>query len=182
MKLNRKKLYWGTGLAILFLGGLTTYCVIYINVAINEARIIEKAINNPQNVEPGKLLRAINKSFKDLPKVQQQKILKDPEKLKVAVAAAIYQNMDRSFRLLFKLPKPIRTKIITDSAAKLRSKANRKRRIDSFIASDGGNAALQGAARYFWLGLSGKEKAELTPLIEAVQDIIKENMKRSEQR
>jgi hypothetical protein len=86
--------------------------------------------------------------------------------------------MEKSFGLLFKLPKPLRTKIIADSAAKLRSKANRKQRIDSFLASNGGNAALRGASKFFWLGLSGKQKAEVAPLTAAVQAIMNQSMKR----
>ncbi len=175
---HKRSLWYWSGLILLLLTAIIVVIASYTRQAIKNAKLIENALKNPQQVKAGDLLRATSKSFQKLSPQQQQMILSDNKKLNKLVAESIYKNMDKSFKLLFKLPRPIRAKIIADSAANLRAKSNRTYKIDKFMSSPGGKAALQGAAAYFWYGLSGKQKAEVAPLIEAVNEIIKQNKQR----
>ena len=140
-----------------------------------KAKAIQKAIANPEHIDPEKLLNEIDSSFRDMPESEKKELLNDPAAIEEHIAEATYQELDKSFKLLFTLPPPLRTKVINESAADLRRKALEKpEEIAEFFDSPGGNGALRGASRFFLLRLSGKEKSESAPLTEAMYEIVKE--------
>jgi len=137
------------------------------------AAAIQEAIANPRNIDTAKLLNDIDASFSRLGAVEKQKILDDPKATHARVSEATCRELAKSFKILFQLPKPLRKRLILESAEDLRRKvAANPERVDAFFDSPAGNAALQGSSRFFLLELSGQEKAEASPLTQAMHEVM----------
>ena len=142
------------------------------------AEIIQNAIMHPQNIEPEKFLNVIDKSFRSLSRKEKRGLLKNPKMAEKYVAEATRRELDKSFKILFCLPSPVRKKIIKASAERLLNTARENpKKITTTFRSVGGRGALKGASNFFLLNLTGKEKAELAPLTAAMYEIVRQQSK-----
>jgi len=178
MRNRRKKIIIIALCAAAVLGMLfLSYC--WVDSKMRKAEAIQKAIANPQYIDPEKLLNEIDGSFKDMSEAEKKKLLQDPEATEKQIADATCEELGKSFKLLFLLPSSIREKVIRESADDLRRKAQANpEKIAEFFESTGGNGALRGASRFFLLELTGKQKAESAPLTQAMYEIVNEQAKR----
>ncbi|MFA6569050.1 MAG: hypothetical protein WCS96_12630 [Victivallales bacterium] len=145
---------------------------------MKKARAIQKAIANPQHIEPEQLLNEIDGSFRNMSETEKKKLLQDPVATEKHIADATYEELDKSFKLLFTLPSSIREKVIRESADDLRRKAlENPEKVAEFFESPGGNGALRGASKFFLLELSGSQKAESAPLTQAMYEIVRDQAK-----
>ncbi|MDD5599709.1 MAG: hypothetical protein PHV82_17320 [Victivallaceae bacterium] len=155
---------------------LLTAALVYSGYWLNERRknaeIIRNAIADPQTIKPEKFLNTIDKSFRKLDAKSKKDILKDPKKVQQYVAKATCRELQKSFKVLFCLPKPVREKIIKDSAERLlkATKKNPQKTAEVFNSA-GGRGGLEGASHFFLLYLSGREKAEVAPLTAAIFEV-----------
>jgi hypothetical protein len=180
MKFNKKqKIIWLAGAGLLMLIIVTVICLgNWLGKRRRNAEIIQQAITNPQTIKPGKFLNAVGTSFRNLPEKQKKSILKDPALTEKYVAEAICKELNKSFKMLFCLPAPIRKKIISTSAERLLNSARKNPgKVTATFNSAGGRGALNGASRFFLLYLSGKEKAEVAPLTAAMYKIVRQQSK-----
>ncbi|MFZ2655765.1 MAG: hypothetical protein WAX69_12610 [Victivallales bacterium] len=151
----------------------------WVDSKIRKAEAIQKAIANPQHIDPEKLLNEIDGSFRGMSEAEKKKLLQDPVATEKQIADATCEELDKSFKLLFMLPSSIREKVIRESADDLRRKAlENPEKIADFFESSGGNGALRGASRFFLLELSGRQKAESAPLTQAMYEIVKDQAER----
>jgi hypothetical protein len=180
MKFNKKqKIIWSVSAGLLTLVIVT---VIWLGHWLDERRrnaeMIQQAIMNPQTIKPEKFLNTVGTSFRDLPEKRKKSILKDPKLTEKYVADAICKDLNKSFKMLFCLPAPIRKKIISASAKRLLDSARKNPgKVTATFNSIGGRGALNGASRFFLLYLSGKEKAEVAPLTAAMYKIVRRQSK-----
>lgn len=134
-------------------------------------RLLEKvklAVANPDGLAPGKFLSRIDDGFDSLPEDDQQRILSNPDLLAEHIRQASYNNYKAAFGDLFKLPAPVRGRLIQNAARSVTAAVEKNpERVDAFYESEAGKAALRAASEYFFIELSGKEKAELKPLTDA---------------
>ncbi len=151
----------------------------WIKERIKNARIIKEAIANPKNITAGRLLNGIDSSFSGLGEEEKKAILENPEMMDARVAEATYKELKKSFDVMFQLPEPLRRHIIRESADNL-SRILKKdpNGVDDFFDSPGADGVMKGVGKLFFLELSGKEKAELAPLIKAFNEIAKAQAKR----
>ncbi len=180
MKISRKqKIIWLTGAGLLVLIIITvSYLGNWLSNRRRNAEIIQQAITNPQTIKPRKFLDAVGTSFRNLPEKQKKNILKDPKLTEKYVAEAMCKELNKSFKMLFCLPAPIRKKLISTSAERLLNSARKNpSHVTVTFNSAGGRGALKGASRFFLLYLSGKEKAEVAPLTAAMYKIVRRQSK-----
>lgn len=146
---------------------------------LRKARALQQAIANPQHIEPGPLLNEIAGAFQDMSDAQKKALLADPVATEKLIAETTNAELKKSFSLLFMLPPSMREKLIRESAENLRRTAREKpEKVAAFFDSPGGNGALRGASQFFLLDLSGKQKVEAQPLLEAMADIVKTQARR----
>ncbi|HBC89354.1 MAG TPA: hypothetical protein DCZ94_20635 [Lentisphaeria bacterium] len=175
--MRKKKFIFSTAGILVFFAVMLAG--IWTNERIKKAKAIQKAIANPQHIDPKQLLNEIDVSFRSMPEAEKKKLLQDPTATEKQIAAATYEELDKSFKLLFTLPFSIRERIIRESADELRRKAlENPEKIAELFDSPGGNGALRGASRFFLLGLSGKQKSESAPLTEAMYEIVRNQAKK----
>lgn len=156
---------------------------VWIKDKIRKAESIQKMIANPQRIDPEKLLNEIDSSFRKMPKSEKKKILQDPVAAEKLVADATYNELNKSFKLLFMLPPSVREKVIRQSADDLRRKAlGDPEKLAEFYDSPAGSGALRGASRFFLFELSGSQKAESAPLTEAMYEIVRDQSKKKVKR
>lgn len=148
---------------------------VWVNMKIQKAKELAALLADPVHVDADELLQTIDSTYRDMSDEERRKILDEPEKVKQFAAAAIKKELHSTFDLLFKLPKPIRTRVIKESAAQLRRRRHEvgKQELDNFFTSSAGQGALQGASNFFTVELSAKQKSEMIPLTEEVYQVIK---------
>jgi hypothetical protein len=138
------------------------------------AEMIRDALMDPQNLDPERFLNTLDDSFRKLPPQTRRGILQNPKLLKNYMAKATGKELNKSFKILFCLPKPVRKEIIKDSAERLLKIARENpKRVNATFESPAGHGALNGASNYFLLNLSGKQKAELAPLTAAMYEVVR---------
>lgn len=171
---------------VLILSGLLCVLLVLAGLAwrwmaerSQNAAAIREAIANPRNIDTAKLLNDIDASFNGLGAAAKQKILDDPKMTNERVSEATRQELEKSFKILFQLPKPLRKRLIQESAEDIRRKvAANPERVDAFFDSPAGSGAMQGASRFFLLELSGREKAEASPITLAMYEVMKKQAER----
>lgn len=142
------------------------------------AELIQKAMNDPSNVDPENYLNQIDESFKNMTDTEKRAILADSDKLEKHVAAATYNELKKSFKLIFKLPPAMRRKMLHHQAEVLREKAlANPDRVDEIINSSIGYGSLKGASQFYMLELSGKEKAESAEITKVMYLILSKQLK-----
>ncbi len=130
--------------------------------------MVKVAIANPDGLSPKQFLGRIDDNFTSLPEVDQKRIIADPSLLAEHIRQASYDNYKAAFGDLFKLPSPVRRKLIQRAAdAVVVAMEKNPARVEAFYESEAGKAALRAASEYFFIELSGKQKAELKPLTDA---------------
>ncbi|HCE42175.1 MAG TPA: hypothetical protein DET40_01335 [Lentisphaeria bacterium] len=155
----------------------------WVDSKMRKAEAIQKAIANPEYIDPEKLLNEIDSSFRGLSDPEKKKLLQDPAATEKQIAEATCKELGKSFKLLFMLPSSIREKVIRESADDLRRKAlEDPDKVSDFFDSSAGNGALRGASRFFLLELSGRQKAESAPLTQAMYEIVKDQARRKVQK
>jgi hypothetical protein len=139
------------------------------------ATMINNAIMHPKGIKPGEYLNTVDEKFKSLPEAEKKRIMDDPKLLEDYVAKATTKELQKSFKLLFYLPRSMRKKMIKETAEKLLKKAeNDPDKINAVFSSVGGRGALRGASNFFLLNLTGKQKAELAPVTNAMYLIVRQ--------
>jgi len=177
MQVKRKKAIIIAVCGVVLVAGLFL-AYSWVSSRMRMAEAIQKAIANPKGIDPEDLLNEIDASFRDMSEVDKKKLLGDAAATEKQISEATYAELDKSYKLLFLLPSSTREKVIRDSADALRRKAlDNPEKVAEFFDSPGGNGALQGASRFFLLGLNGREKAEAAPLTQAMYEIVKEQAK-----
>lgn len=147
------------------------------------AELIQKAMNDPSNVDPGNYLNQIDESFKNMTEIEKQKILSDSDKLEKHVATATYKELKKSFHLIFKLPPAMRKQMIHHQAEVLREKAlSDPEKIEEIINSSVGCGSLKGASQFYMLELTGKEKAESAEITKVMYLILTKQIKKKGKR
>jgi hypothetical protein len=147
------------------------------------AELIQKAMNDPSNVDPGNYLNQIDESFKNMTEIEKQNILSDSDKLEKHVAAATYKELKKSFHLIFKLPPAMRKQMIHHQAEVLREKAlSDPEKIEEIINSSVGCGSLKGASQFYMLELTGKEKAESAEITKVMYLILTKQLKKKGKR
>ena len=142
------------------------------------AELIQKAMNDPSNVDPTNYLNQIDDSFNSMTEVEKEKITSDPEKLEKHVAAATYKELKKSFKLIFKLPPSMRKKMIHHQAEVLKEKAlSDPDNVDEIINSSIGYGSLKGASQFYMLELTGKQKAEAAEITKVMYLILTKQLK-----
>lgn len=169
---KKRKIIWVSGIISVLLTAALVYSGYWLNERRKNAEIIRNAIADPQTIKPEKFLNTIDKSFRKLDAKSKKDILKDPKKVQQYVAKATCRELQKSFKVLFCLPKPVREKIIKDSAERLlkATKKNPQKTAEVFNSA-GGRGGLEGASHFFLLYLSGREKAEVAPLTAAIFEV-----------
>ncbi|MFA6716337.1 MAG: hypothetical protein WC082_01430 [Victivallales bacterium] len=175
---KKQKIIWLSGMVLLVFIAALVYFGFWLNERRKNAEIIRDAIANPQTIKPEKFLNTIDKSFRNLDAKGKKDILKDPKKVEQYVAKATCKELQKSFKVLFCLPKPVREKIIKDSATRLlkATKKNPQRTAEVFNSA-GGRGGLEGASHFFLLHLSGREKAEVAPLTAVIFEVAHQQSK-----
>ena len=144
------------------------------------ADLIQRAMNDPSNVDPENYLNQIDESFSNMTDLDKKKILSDPDKLEKHVAAATYNELKKSFHLIFKLPPAMRKKMIHNQAEVLREKALADPdRVEEIINSSIGCGSLKGASQFYMLELTGKEKAESAEITKTMYLILTKQLKKT---
>jgi hypothetical protein len=147
------------------------------------AELIQKAMNDPSNVDPANYLNQIDESFRKMTEVEKKKLLADPDKLEKHVAAATYKELKKSFKLIFKLPADMRKKMIHHQAEVLRRKALADpEKIDEIINSSIGYGSLKGASQFYMLELTGKQKAESAEITKVMYEILTKQIKKGKRK
>ena len=180
MKIDRKQkiIYSVSVISLTLIITILVFWGNWLDKRRRNAEIIQNAIMNSQTLEPEKFLNTIDASFKNLTKNRKKSILKDHKLLKKYVAEATCKELDKSFKMLFCLPKPVRKKVIKKTAEHLLNLARTKPgEVTNTFRSTAGHGALSGASRFFLLNLSGKEKAEAAPLTAAMYEIVRQQSK-----
>lgn len=171
MMKNKKAIISLIGLCLIMLimvGG------VWAHKRFKKAEAIQKAIANPAYIDPEELLNEIDDSFSKMSATDKQKIIADPVAAENLIADATFNELNKSFDLLFSLPSSIRKKIIKKSADDLRAKALKDpEKVAAFFDSPAGSGSLRGASRFFLLGLTGRQKSESAPLTQAMYEIVK---------
>lgn len=144
------------------------------------ADLIQRAMNDPSNIDPENYLNQIDESFNNMTNLEKKKILSDPDKLEKHVAAATYNELKKSFHLIFKLPPSMRKKMLHHQAEVLRKKALADpERIEKIINSPVGYGSLKGASQFYMLELTGKEKAESAEITKVMYLILTKQLKKN---
>lgn len=172
---KKRKIIIVSGIVFGILVILTVVAGYWINVKIRKAKELAALLADPVHVDADELLQTIDSTYRDMSDEERRKILDEPEKVKEFAATAIKKELHNTFDLLFKLPKPIRTRVIRESAAQLRHRRHEvgKQELDNFFTSSAGQGALQGASNFFTVELSARQKLEMVPLTEEVFQVIK---------
>ena len=146
----------------------------WANKRMKNAEAIQKAIANPEYIDPEELLNTIDDSFRNMSDIEKKKLMADPVKAENLVAEATYKELNKSFKLLFRLPSSIRKEVIQKSDDDLRAKAlSDPDKVAEFFESPAGRGSLRGASKFFLLELTGKQKADSAPLTQAMYEIVK---------
>ena len=142
------------------------------------AELIQKAMNDPSNVDPTNYLNQIDESFSNMTEVEKKKITDDPDKLEKHVADATYKELKKSFKLIFKLPPSMRKEMIHHQAEVLKEKAlSDPDKLDEIINSSIGCGSLKGASQFYMLELTGKQKAESAEVTKVMYLILTKQLK-----
>ena len=144
------------------------------------ADLIQQAMNDPSNVDPENYLNQIDESFNNMTDFEKKKILSDPDKLEEHVAAATYNELKKSFHLIFKLPPAMRKKMLHNQAEALRKKAlDDPDKVEEIMNSSVGYGSLKGASQFYMLELTGKQKAESAEITKVMYLILTKQLKKS---
>ena len=147
---------------------------IWAHKRLKKAEAIQKAIANPEYIDPEELLNTIDDSFRNMSDAEKKKLIADPVTAENLIADATYNELKKSFKLLFTLPSSIRKKVIKKSADDLRAKALKDpEKVAEFFESPAGSGALRGASKFFLMELTGKQKSDSAPLTQAMFEIVK---------
>lgn len=178
-KRNWKKLSFAGLLLLLLVGGLSFWGWRSYRARVALMEKVKLAMSNPNGLTPKKLVSRLDDSFSSLPESEQERIVSDPKLLSERVREASYANYKRAFGDLFMLPGPVRRKLIENSARSVAASVEKDpRKVDAFYESDAGKAALRAASEYFFVELSGRQKAELKPLTDAFFKVQQDRAKR----
>lgn len=167
-KINWKKVSLAGFLLLFFAGGLSFWGWRSYRARVVLMEKVKVAMSNPNGLSPKKLISRIDDNFSLLPEAEQERIVSNPKLLAERVREASYANYKQAFGDLFMLPEPVRRKLIENSARAVAASVEKNpRRVDAFYESEAGKAALRAASEYFFVELSGSQKAELKPLTDA---------------